>query len=415
VTVLAGRRVVHLTTTDMSLALLLGPQLRAFAEAGMEVVGASAPGPWTRDLASYGVRHEPVVHATRSMSLGKDVQALGELVRLFRRLQPDIVHTHNPKPGVYGRWAARLAGVPVVVNTVHGLYATPEDSALRRTAVYALERAAATCSQVELVQNAEDLATLERLRVPDRKLILLGNGVDLRRFRPRPVDAMRRARIALGLTDEQVVAGIVSRLVWQKGFGEVFAAARRLRSTVPNAVIVVVGPTDPTKSDGLKPADLAAAEAIGNVRFLGERRDVEDLYPAFDMFLLPSYREGFPRSAMEASACGVPVIASDIRGCRQVVVHATTGLLVRVRDADALAAAIADLAADGERRRAMGLAARIRAESEFDDQRVIERTLEVYRRLLRGAKGYEANLPSGAERRDRGEPGCGLAGRETAS
>ena len=116
------------------------------------------------------------------MAPGHDVLAIGELVRLFRRLRPDIVHTHNPKPGLYGRLAARIAGVPVIVNTVHGLYATPEDSGPRRAVVYSLERAASLCSQAELVQNPEDLAVLSRLGVPEDKLVLLGNGVDLGRF-----------------------------------------------------------------------------------------------------------------------------------------------------------------------------------------------------------------------------------------
>ena len=193
---LAGRRLVHLTTTDMSLALLLGPQLRAYRDAGMEVIGASARGPYASDLAAWGIRHETVRHATRSNSVLKDVQALGELVRMFRRLRPDIVHTHNPKPGVYGRLAARLAGVPVVVNTVHGLYATTEDPPLRRTLVYALERTVSMCSQAELVQNVEDMDTLARLRVPARKLVLLGNGIDLERFGPRPPDTAAAARAA---------------------------------------------------------------------------------------------------------------------------------------------------------------------------------------------------------------------------
>ena len=109
--------------------------------------------------------------------------ALVELWRLFRRLRPDIVHTHNPKPGLYGRVAARAAGVPGVVNTVHGLYASPEDRVSRRAVVYALERAASMCSGAELVQNPEDLQVLSRLGVPSDKLVLLGNGVDLQRFR----------------------------------------------------------------------------------------------------------------------------------------------------------------------------------------------------------------------------------------
>ncbi|HYA69456.1 MAG TPA: glycosyltransferase, partial [Acidimicrobiales bacterium] len=149
---LAGRRVVHVTTADMSLVLLLGPQLRAFAAAGMDVVGVSAPGPWVEQLREWGIGFEPLHHATRSSALGHDVRAFGELVAILRRLRPDIVHTHNPKPGLYGRVAARVAGVPAVVNTVHGLYATPDDRRAKRIAVYGLERLASTCSQAELVQ-----------------------------------------------------------------------------------------------------------------------------------------------------------------------------------------------------------------------------------------------------------------------
>ncbi len=396
----AGRRVVHLTTADMSLALLLGPQLRAFAKAGMDVIGASAAGPWVEDLTAWGIRHEAVAHATRSVSVTDDVLALGELVRLFRRLRPDIVHTHNPKPGIYGRMAARLAGVPVVVNTVHGLYASPDDPLLRRAVVYGLERAVSVCSQAELVQNVEDVAVLERLHVPARKLHVLGNGVDLVRFQPRPAEAST-VRQTLGVRDDQVVAGVVGRLVWEKGFAELFEAARRLRHTRPEVVVVVVGGTDLAKAASLTQADLDLARTEAGVVFLGERRDVEALYPGFDLFVLASHREGFPRAAMEAAACGLPVVASDIRGCRQVVDHEHTGLLVRVRDSVALADAIGTLAADPIRRQAMGLAARVRAEQEFDERRVIARTLDTYRQLLSGVS---------ATRRRRGPPAGRSAG-----
>jgi glycosyltransferase involved in cell wall biosynthesis len=377
----AGRRVVHLTTTDISLALLLGPQLRAFADAGMEVIGASAAGPWTAELTAWGLRHEPVEHATRSVSLRHDTLALGELIGLFRRLRPDIVHTHNPKPGVYGRLAARLAGVPVVVNTVHGLYATADDPLLRRAAVYGTERMASVCSQAELVQNVEDMATLARLGIPARKLELLGNGIDLGRFVPRP-GQRASARQSFGVPADAVVVGMVGRLVWEKGYAELFEAAARWHRTAPFIVAVVVGPADPAKKSGLSGSDLDRARTLGNVVFVGERRDMELLYPGFDLFVLPSHREGYPRAAMEAAACGLPVVASDVRGCRQVVEDGRTGMLVPVRDAAALAGAVEALAADPARRRTMGVAARRRAEAEFDDRRVISLTLEVYRRLL---------------------------------
>lgn len=384
---LRGRRLVHLTTTDISLALLLGPQLRAFAAAGLEVVAASAPGPWVEQLTAWGIRHEPLRHATRAVAPAEDVLAVGELVRLFRRLRPDIVHTHNPKPGLYGRLAARLAGVPVVVNTVHGLYATEEDRLRRRLAVYSLERAASVCSVAELVQNEEDVAVLRRWRVPERKLVLLGNGVDLDRFHPRRgADAAARARAVFGARPGTVVVGTVGRLVWQKGLRELFAAAAALRMRRPDVLFVVVGPTDPDKHDALAPSDIDDATALGNVVFLGRRDDVEELYAGFDLFVLPSYREGFPRSAMEAAASGVPVVATDIRGCRQVVDDGRTGILVPLHDADALARAVEELASDGDRRGAMGEAARHKAERQFDDRVVVRTTLDVYERALGAAR-----------------------------
>jgi glycosyltransferase involved in cell wall biosynthesis len=385
-TTLGGKRLIHVTTVDMSLVLLLGPQLRAFADAGMEVIGVSAPGPFVAQLESWGIRHEPLHHATRSVAVGRDVLALAELWRLFRRLRPDIVHTHNPKPGLYGRVAARAAGVPGIVNTVHGLYASPEDSIARRSLVYALERSASLCSGAELVQNPEDLAILARLGVPRGKLVQLGNGVDLHRFRPHQNGlARRRAREMFGIAADATVVGTVARLVWQKGFAELFAAAERLRRTHPNLVFLVVGGPDAAKADALSPEELAAARHRGHFVFAGERDDIEDVYSAIDLFVLPSHREGFPRSAMEAAASGLPVIATDIRGCRQAVTHGQTGLLTPLRDPERLAMAISELADDADLRQRMGAAGRRKAEAEFDDQAVIAKTLEVYERVLRPA------------------------------
>src|SRR5688572_21608145 len=175
---------LHVTTSDMSLELLLGPQLRAFKAAGYDGHAASETGPHVAALAADGIVHHPLRHATRSAALHRDAAAMAELYRLFRRLRPAIVHTHNPKPGVYGRIAARSARVPLVVNTQHGLYAQPDDRLRRRVPVYAVERVAAAFGHVELVQNEEDIVTLRHLRVPADKLRLLGNGIDLERFRP---------------------------------------------------------------------------------------------------------------------------------------------------------------------------------------------------------------------------------------
>lgn len=383
-------RLVHLTTVDLSLELLLGPQLSAFVDAGYEVIGVSAPGPYVPAIEARGVRHVPLRNATRAMAPHRDLLAIPELVTLFRELRADIVHTHNPKPGLYGRIAARLARVPVVVNTVHGLYAMPEDSWKKRAVVYSLERLASACSDAELVQNPEDVVTLRRvLHEPASKLVLLGNGVDLSRFdahAPLRSERRERLRAELGVDDDAVVVGAVGRLVLEKGYAELFGAWERVHADHPNAVLVVVGPTDADKSDAMPDELIERAEHAG-VRFLGMRSDVEDLYAAFDLYVLASYREGFPRSAMEAAASGLPIVATNIRGCRQVVQDGVTGLLVPPREHAPLAAAISRLVGSDSEREAMGVAAADRAAREFDDRRQVEVTLATYERLRAAVRG----------------------------
>jgi glycosyltransferase involved in cell wall biosynthesis len=376
-------RIVHVTTTDISLVLLLGRQLRAFVDAGYDVHAVSGRGPCVDQLADLGVEHHELPSLTRAIDLRSDVRAPAELYRVFRSLGPDLVHTHNPKPGVYGRLAARAARVPAVVNTVHGLYALPGDRLAKRALVYGLERVAVTCSDAELVQNPEDVETLRRLRVPARRLHLLGNGIDLRRFDASRVSPGRvaAARAEVGAGPDDVVCGLVGRLVWEKGYREVFDAVAAIRERVPRLRVFVAGPRDDDKADAVTAADIAAAEASG-IRFLGMRDDVDVLYAAMDLYVLASHREGWPRSAMEAAATGVPVIATDIRGCRQVVDDGVTGLLVGPRDAGALGRAIESLVLDADRRRTLGDAAMRKARAEFDEDRIVATTLAVYRQLL---------------------------------
>jgi glycosyltransferase involved in cell wall biosynthesis len=377
--------VLHVATTPISLVLLLGPQLQAFRDNGYTVVTASAPGPEVVQLLAWGFEHRALRHATRSTAPLHDLRALRELHRLFRTLRPDIVHTHNPKPGVYGRLAAAAARVPAIVNTVHGLYAQPTDPWRRRAAVYALERVAAGCSHAELVQNTEDLETLARLGVPRERMTLLGNGVDLQRFRPDAVspDDVERLRSSLGFGPRDVVVCSVGRLVWEKGYRELFAAAALLHTEGSSIRWVVVGPPDLSKSDRVDEPSVRQAERDG-VLFLGFRDDMPLLYAASDLFVLASHREGFPRAAMEAAAMGLPVVATDVRGCRQVVDDGVTGRLVPVRDAPALAAAVRALAASPGVRSDMSVAARTKARRQFDQARVIDTTLATYARLLEG-------------------------------
>lgn len=379
-------RVVHLTTTDMSLDWLLGPQLRAFAAAGYDVIGMSAAGPHVAGLAEMGIPHVEVPSFTRSNDPLQDAKAFVQLLRLLRHVRPDILHTHNPKPGILGRIAGRLARVPLVVNTQHGLYAQPSDRWQRRLPVYAAERLASAFGHAELVQNPEDVDTLvHHLHVPSRKVHLLGNGIDLERFDPAtvPDDERGRLRREWGIADDEVVVGVVGRLVREKGVVEILEAAHTLHDEDGRVRFVIVGPADPGKADALDPEAFARAADDGIV-FAGERTDMPACYRAMDLFLTASWREGFPRSAMEAAAMRLPTVATDIRGNRQVIEDGVTGVLVPVRDPAGLADGVRRLLAERTAWPGFADAARRRAHAHFDQRSVIDRTLAVYRGVPAG-------------------------------
>jgi len=372
-------KVAHLTTTDISLRYLVLAQLQAIRDAGGEALGISAPGPFVDDLEREGIRHVALPSSTRTVSPADDVRTMIELWRVLRRERPDVLHVHNPKPGLYGRVVGRAARIPIIVNTLHGLYATELDRWPKRLAVYALEALAARCSDAELVQNPEDLALLRRWHISPAAR-LLGNGVDLRRFDPARFDAAHRqaTRADLGIAPDVVVVGTVGRLVAEKGYPELFEAIARLDPR--RYRLIVVGGEDPSKVDALTSEAVAAARDRG-VLVLGHRDDVDALYAAMDLFVLASHREGYPRAAMEAAAMGLPLIATDVRGCRQVVDHGRNGLLVPVRDPNGLAEAIDRIGGDTDLRTKMGTASRAIALERFDERAVVCRVLDTYRHL----------------------------------
>ncbi len=376
-------KIAHLTTVDMSLRYLLLPQLEAAVELG-ESVGISAPGEFVPDLERLGIRHVPLASSTRGMNLLADLASIGQLWRILSLERPDILHTHNPKPGVYGRIVGRIAGVPIVVNTVHGLYATPESSFPKRAVVYTLEWIASRFSDIELIQSPEDYELIRERRImPRRKLRLLGNGVDLDRFHPDPV-TRAEVRAELGLTEDQIAVGLVARLVAEKGVPELLEAARRLDD---RQVLFIIGPKDLEKSDAIPEEMLTRAEADG-VRFLGMRKDVDRLYTGLDIFVLPSHREGFPRAAMEAAASGLPVVATDIRGCRQVVEPGVNGFLFPVGDVDALTAAITSIGSDPGLRERMSAGSIERAMANFDERQVVTKVMSAYAEAARRKGRY---------------------------
>lgn len=379
-----GPRVAHVTTVDLSLRYLLLNQMQRIRDEGYEVYGVSADGPDVPAIEAEGIPHFSVPMTRRFTPLA-DLRALWALTRLMRRERFDVVHTHTPKAGLLGQLAARLSGVPVVVNTLHGFYFHDDMKPASRRFYIWMERIAAKCSDTILSQNKEDIATAVAEGIADPDLVKwLGNGIDIERFDRRRVpdrdlDALRRS---IELDPDAPVVGFVGRLVEEKGLLDLLEAAKTACNHDPATQFLIVGPYDEEKPDALRPEVAERYGVAEQCRFLGMRQDMPELYALMDVLVLPSYREGFPRAPMEASAMGVPAIVTDIRGCREAVEHDVNGLLFPVGDSGALADALIELLDDEERRAEMGAAGRTMAEERFDEQLVFGRVLREYERLL---------------------------------
>jgi glycosyltransferase involved in cell wall biosynthesis len=378
------RRVAHVTTVDLSLRYLLLNQLKRIQGEGYEVFAISADGADVPMVEATGIRHF-AVPMTRRITPLADLRCLWELVRIMRRERFDVVHTHTPKAGLLGQLAARIAGVPIVANTLHGFYFHDDMKPVPRRFYIWMERVAAKCSDTILSQNREDMATAiaERIASPEQ-LKWLGNGIDVARFDRRSISesSLEDLRHEIDIDPNAPVIGFVGRLVEEKGILDLLQAAGPVIQAIPTAQFLIVGPHDEEKPDALRPEVAERYGVAANCRFVGMRNDMPELYALMDVLVLPSYREGFPRAPMEASAMGVPALVTDIRGCREAVQHGENGLRFPVGDSDALARALIELLGDETRRAEMGVAGRRMAEERFDEQKVFDRVLSEYERLL---------------------------------
>ena len=359
-------RLAHFTTVDQSLWFLLRTELELQRDAGFEVVAISAPGPFVANIETLGIRHVPVGRLTCKWSIWSDFRAATTLWRILRDLKLDILHTHTPKAGVIGRIIGRLAGVPVVVNTCHGLAATDQDDWSKRVAVCAVEALAAQFSDAELFQNSEDLRTMALYQRKNRCKVV-GNGIDLQRF---AFDSLERARVRseLGIGPNELLVGGVGRRVAEKGILDFAASARQLCN---EATFIWIGPTDPLKSDAL-------LQDLQGITFLGPRDDMVAIYSALDVFVLPSYREGLPRSAMEAAACGRSMVLTDIRGNREIGSANHVALFVPPHNPAELTGAIRLLLANASLRERLGAEATVRSTRAFDQRDVASASIETY-------------------------------------
>ena len=360
-------RIIEVTNVDFSLRHFLLPLMRAIRDRGHDVLGVSADGPLLNDVRAEGLSVKSLALA-RSLSPAAQSRAFAELYRLFRDEKPDLVHAHMPISGFLARAAAKAAGVPKIAYTCHGFLFNQPGPWARRTTSLAMERAGGLLTDVFLTVSEEEAADASRLHIAKHP-IAIGNGRDSRIFKPDP-DARDRIRHELGVSEDRVVITAVSRLVRHKGYPELLAAM----ANVPAELWVVGERLASDHGEDLAPY-FANAGLGDRLRRLGYRTDVAAILAASDIFVLPSHFEGLPMSVIEAMLCGLPVVATGIRGPREQIVHDQTGLLVPPATVAPLAEALIRLVSNPSLRARYGAAGRARALDRFEEHKIVAATL----------------------------------------
>lgn len=346
----------------------------AIRDAGYEVTVMTSVTTHAERIRAAGLSLVPIAISRRGTHPWHELVTLLRLTRLLRRLRPDLLHNIAQKPVLYGTLAARLSGIPAVVDALAGMgYLFTADRRraplVRGLVAVAYRLLLARPGTRVIVQNPDDREQIRRLAGIEPVLIP-GSGVDLERFRPTAPPP------------PPITILLASRLIWDKGIAELVAAVQLLRTQRADVRCVLVGRPDPGNPTTIDEQTLRGWQASGQIEWWGHRDDMAAVLAQAHIACLPSYREGLPRFLIEAAAAGLPLVTCDVPGCRELVEPGRNGLLVPVQDAQALAEALGRLVADPALRARFGQASRRLAEKRFGQAEIFAATLDVYEGLL---------------------------------
>lgn len=366
--------------TDWYLYNFRLPLAKDLSGKGVEVVLVAPPGVYVEKIEAAGFRFIPVCMDRRSLNVFSAVMDIVRLSAIYKREKPDLVHHFTIKSVAFGSLAARLQGIAAIVNAVAGLGYVFSNKSIKarmlRPFVLGFLRFVLRGENTRLIlQNPDDQALFlgKKIVRKDQTRLILGSGVDTDRFSPNPDRG----------SNESVMVVLATRLLWGKGIQEYADAARLLKSEGVKARFILAGAPDDGNPDAVSRVQLTAWSDEGVLEPVGHIEDMVALLSNADIVVLPSdYGEGVPRILIEAASCGLPLITTDIAGCREIVEDGVNGFLVPPRDAAALAAAMRRLMILPDRGRSMGAAGRSRVLKLFDERVVIDRTESVYSELI---------------------------------
>lgn len=380
-------KILHVCAIGTTAEILLLPQINYLLSQGFEVGVACSWDEESQRLQEKGYTVHPV-QIDRKISPIPNFKSISGLKKIIRENNYHLVHVHTPIAAVLGRIAAKLAGVKAIVYTAHGFPFHDLSSPSQYFFYSNIEKYAATITDLILTQNREDIATANKIGLcQPEKIAYLGNGVDIERFkfsRLNP-ESQSQLRKSLNIPDNSLVVGTIGRLTRKKGSGYLIEAAGELISEFPNLHVVVIGSQLTTDPEPFQIELNQRIKTLGlekHVTLTGERQDIPELLGLLDIFTLPTFsHEGLPRSIVEAMAMSLPIVATDVRGCREAVVNQKNGFIVPSQDSTKLAEALRMLLSNSQLRQDYGKASRRRVEAEYSEEFVFHRLLKYYNEL----------------------------------
>jgi glycosyltransferase involved in cell wall biosynthesis len=385
-------RLLRITTVPISLKLLLHGQISFMESQGLEVLALSASGKEVNDLKNAGIRHQSVP-MTRKITPFMDLICLFRLIIIIMKFRPHIVHTHTPKAGLLGMLAAKMCFVGIRIHTVAGL-PLMESTGLKRSLLKITESITYRCAH-HIFPNSKGLMNYitENFKIDSNKIKVIGsgssNGIDTTFFAPS-LPLFEQA-IALkkhySIPDGAVVFCFVGRVVRDKGVNELLKVFNRL-SPVVRSYLLLVGPFE----DELDPISLESRQILNlnkNVISVGYQSDVRPFMVAADIFVFPTYREGFPNVVLQACSLKIPCIVSDINGNNEIISHHRNGLIVPPKNEEALYEAMLSLANDPDLRKKFGEASRDFVVKNFEQKYIWSKLLTEYRFLMEQRVGNQ--------------------------
>jgi len=356
------RRIVISINTSWNIINFRAGLIKALIEQGYEVVAVAPEDEYSLRLEEIGCRFLPLPMDNKGTSPLRDFILLFNYWRLLQREKPDAFLGYTIKPNIYGSLAAHALGIPVI-NNIAGLGTAFISDNLLTKFVKLLYRLALSRSQMVFFQNKDDHSLFIKMKLvrSQHTGVLAGSGIDLEQFQP--------AGDTTPVSEEPFLFLLVARLLWDKGVGEYVEAARIVRASAINAKFQILGFLDVENRTAVERKVVDRWVEEGTIEYLGQTDDVRPFIAASHCVVLPSYREGTPRSLLEAAAMGKPLIATDVAGCRDVIDNGENGFLCQVRDPDHLAQRMLELITlPDDKREAMGKASRKKAELEFDER-----------------------------------------------